>query len=47
MKIAEIPLMPAIFRHEIQDVGIADVDATEANDLRKHLKYRLKLKEDL
>ncbi|XP_045482841.1 uncharacterized protein LOC123686673 [Harmonia axyridis] len=42
-----VPLTPAMFLREIQEVGVPDVDATEATDLRKHLKYRLKLKEDL
>lgn len=41
------PLIAAMFLHEIQEVGVADVDATEANDLRIHMKYKLKLKDDL
>ncbi|XP_045477034.1 uncharacterized protein LOC123682465 [Harmonia axyridis] len=42
-----VPLTPAMFLREIQEVGVPDVYATEATDLRKHLRYRLKLKEDL
>ncbi|KAJ8969571.1 hypothetical protein NQ317_001039 [Molorchus minor] len=42
-----IPLTPAMFLHEIIEVGVPDIDAVEAKDLRRRIKHRHKLREDL
>ncbi|KAJ8985568.1 hypothetical protein NQ317_011530 [Molorchus minor] len=42
-----IPLSPAMFLHEIIEVGVPDIDAVKAKDLRRRIKHRHKLREDL
>lgn len=42
-----VTLTPSMFLQDVPQVGVLDIDLVEANDLKRHYRYRLKLKEDL
>lgn len=40
-------LTPAMFLQEIKEVGVPDLDAVQAKNLRRRYSYRIKLREEL
>lgn len=41
------PLTPALFLHDVKEVGVPDLDEIDANGLRKRYAYRQRLKDQL
>ena len=39
-----VPLTPSMFLHDIKEVSVPDIDATDTASLTKHLRYRQKLR---